>query len=77
MTALPLDKLSEACGVVAVYSENGAVPLVHRALFELQHRGQEAAGIVSTGPTDAIHSERSRGLVADGGKRRGCRLGGR
>ncbi len=66
MTALPLDKLSEACGVVAVYSESGAVPLVHRALFELQHRGQEAAGIVSTGPADAIHSERSRGLVADG-----------
>lgn len=65
MTALPLDKLRESCGVVAVYSENGAVPLVHRALFELQHRGQEAAGIVSSGPDNGGHTEKARGLVSD------------
>jgi amidophosphoribosyltransferase len=37
---------------------------VHRALFALQHRGQEAAGIVSWGEDGALHHLRGRGLVA-------------
>jgi amidophosphoribosyltransferase len=59
-------KLREACGVVGVVSDQGAVPLVHRALFELQHRGQEAAGIVSAGADGVVHSAKGVGLVADG-----------
>jgi len=62
---VPLDKLGEECGVVAVYSNSRAAPLVHRALFELQHRGQEAAGIVSTGPDGDFHTERGLGLIAE------------
>jgi amidophosphoribosyltransferase len=63
--AVPLDKLREHCGVVAVYSEDGAAPLVHRALFELQHRGQEAAGIASSGPDGVLTVEKGMGLIAD------------
>ena len=65
MIAVPLDKLREHCGVVAVYSEEGAAPLVHRALFELQHRGQEAAGIASSGPDGVLTVEKGMGLIAD------------
>jgi amidophosphoribosyltransferase len=63
---VPFDKLREACGVVAVYREEGAVPAVHRALFELQHRGQEAAGIVSADADGEVHVAKGRGLIADG-----------
>ena len=66
MIAVPLDKLRENCGVVAVYSVDGAAPLVHRALFELQHRGQEAAGIASVGPDGALHVEKGLGLITEG-----------
>ena len=66
MITVPLDKMREACGVVAVYSEDGAAPLVHRALFELQHRGQEAAGIASAGHDGALHVEKGQGLIAEG-----------
>jgi len=63
--SVPLDKLREDCGVVAVYSDSGAAPLVHRALFELQHRGQEAAGIASAGPDGVLTVEKGMGLIAD------------
>lgn len=65
MISVPLDKLRENCGVVAVYNVDGAAPLVHRALFELQHRGQEAAGIASTGADGELHMEKGQGLIAD------------
>ena len=62
----PLDKMGEDCGVIAVYHRDGeAAQSVHRGLFALQHRGQEAAGIASIGPTGQIHHLRGRGLVAD------------
>jgi len=66
MIGVPLDKLREACGVVAVYSETAAAPLAHRALFELQHRGQEAAGIASSGADGALHVEKGEGLITEG-----------
>lgn len=66
-TTLPWDKLGEECGVVAIYRQGGdAAPLAHRALFALQHRGQEAAGIaVAPNPEQDIIHLRNRGLVAD------------
>jgi amidophosphoribosyltransferase len=64
--AVPLDKFHEECGVVAVWRDDGAVPAVHRALFELQHRGQEAAGIVSSDPDGEVHIAKGRGLIAEG-----------
>lgn len=58
------DKLGEECGVVAVYRASGdAARLAHRALFVLQHRGQEAAGLASVDGQGELHSLRSRGLV--------------
>lgn len=57
---------SEDCGVIAVYRAGGAAAeLVHRGLFALQHRGQEAAGIVALGPNGELHHLKGRGLVAD------------
>jgi len=59
-------ELREFCGVVAVFlREDDAAPLVHRALLALQHRGQEAAGIVSADDGGAIHQLRARGLVTE------------
>lgn len=67
--ALPVidtDKMREECGVIAVYRRNGAAAeWVHRGLYALQHRGQEAAGICAWGPTEEIHHLKGRGLVAD------------
>lgn len=62
---LPFDELREACGVVAVYHEAAAVPLAHRALLELQHRGQEGAGIVSIDDAGTHHVAKGRGLIAE------------
>lgn len=58
--------LGEDCGVVAVYRRDApAAELVHRGLFALQHRGQEAAGIVTCGPTGELHHLKGRGLVSE------------
>jgi amidophosphoribosyltransferase len=60
----PLRSAGEACGIVAVYHAGGAVPLAHRALFSLQHRGQEGAGLASW--DGDLHVERKHGLVTEG-----------
>ena len=53
----------ESCGVVGVYAPNEDVArLTFFALFALQHRGQESAGI-SVSDGNAIHSVTSMGLV--------------
>lgn len=58
-------ELGEDCGVVAIYRPGGsAAELAHRALFALQHRGQEAAGIACWN-NDEISHLKGRGLVAD------------
>lgn len=60
------DKFHEECGVMAVYRKTGsAAELVHRGLFALQHRGQEAAGIASTGPEKDVRHIKGRGLVSE------------
>jgi amidophosphoribosyltransferase len=56
--------IGEACGIVAVFHPDGAVPLAHRALFSLQHRGQEGAGLASW--DGDLHLERKHGLVTEG-----------
>ena len=51
---------------MAVYRrDQPAAELVHRGLFALQHRGQEAAGIASWTPGGELHHLRGRGLVVD------------
>lgn len=58
------DKLHEECGVYAVYGHQGASALCTLGLHALQHRGQEAAGIVSF-DGDNFHNHRALGLVGD------------
>ena len=41
------DKLKEECGVFGVFGHADAAAMTALGLHALQHRGQEAAGIVS------------------------------
>lgn len=61
---LILDKLHEECGIFGIYGHPEASTLTQLGLFALQHRGQEACGIVSSDGKDLLQF-RSVGLVAD------------
>ncbi len=61
---LVLDKLHEECGVFGIFGHPEASALTQLGLFALQHRGQEACGIVSAEDGD-LHQHRAIGLVAD------------
>jgi len=56
------DKLREECGVVGIFNDDDATAHTALALHALQHRGQEAAGIVST-DGEEFHSHRGLGHV--------------
>jgi len=58
------DKLREECGVFGVFGHQDAGALTALGLHALQHRGQEAGGIVSF-DGEQFHSERHVGLVGD------------
>jgi len=58
------DRLREECGVFGVFGNEDAAALTALGLHALQHRGQEAAGIV-TYDGSHFHSERRLGLVGD------------
>jgi amidophosphoribosyltransferase len=58
------DLLREECGVFGVFGHPDAAALTALGLHALQHRGQEAAGIVSFNE-GRFHSERRLGLVGD------------
>ena len=58
------DKLHEECGVFGILGHPEAATLTALGLHALQHRGQEAAGIVSF-DGKRFHSERRLGLVGD------------
>lgn len=59
-----LDKFHEECGIFGVFGHNEASTLTQLGLFALQHRGQEACGIVSS-DGEELHQFRAKGLVAD------------
>ena len=57
------DKLHEECGVVGIFAQDKqAARLAFFALYALQHRGQEAAGIVTCDGRMA-HVHKGMGLV--------------
>jgi amidophosphoribosyltransferase len=58
------DKLREECGIFGVFGHEQAAHLTELGLFALQHRGQEAAGIVSTDGAE-IYQLRGIGLVSE------------
>ncbi len=70
-----MDSMKEECGVVGVIGDAEAANLVYLGLYALQHRGQEACGIVTASPetpegTPApdgrFYDHKSFGLVSDG-----------
>ena len=63
------DRLREECGVFGIFGHPDAAAITALGLHALQHRGQEAAGIVSF-DGKRFHSERRLGLVADTFSRR-------
>ena len=71
MRAMPLshpfddDKLKEECGVFGVVGVTDAANFVALGLHALQHRGQEAGGIVSHHPESGFASARRFGYVRD------------
>ena len=58
------DTLREECGVFGILGHPEAATLTALGLHALQHRGQEAAGVVSFDGRQ-FHSERQLGLVGD------------
>jgi amidophosphoribosyltransferase len=58
------DRLREECGVFGIFGHPDAAAITALGLHALQHRGQEAAGIV-TFDGSRFHSERRLGLVGD------------
>ncbi|MFL6375193.1 MAG: amidophosphoribosyltransferase [Pyrinomonadaceae bacterium] len=64
MDELRLDKLHEECGIFGIFGHQEASTLTQLGLFALQHRGQEACGIVSSDGAE-LYNFRAKGLVAD------------
>jgi len=61
-----IDKLREECGVVGIFNHPESANLAYLGLHALQHRGQEAFGIVSCDDQSGFHTHKTFGLVSDG-----------
>lgn len=59
------DKLKEECGVFGVVGAPDAANFVALGMHALQHRGQEAGGIVTYAPETGFNSARRFGYVRD------------
>ncbi|MCW2966842.1 MAG: purF, partial [Solirubrobacteraceae bacterium] len=61
----PRDGPRDECGVFGIYGpENDVSRLAYFALFALQHRGQESAGIAAADLNGHIITLRNQGLVS-------------
>ena len=65
-----IDKPRSNCGIVGIFRAANASTLAYYALHALQHRGQEASGIVTGGHRDGNNSSPLRlhkgaGLVTE------------
>jgi amidophosphoribosyltransferase len=61
----PDDRPHEECGVVGVSGVENAAELAFLALYALQHRGQEAAGIAAMGDDGVPRVHKGMGLVSE------------
>jgi amidophosphoribosyltransferase len=64
-TASDDDKFHEECGVFGIWRHKDAAALTALGLHALQHRGQEASGIVTLDDAGMFHSHKGLGLVGD------------
>lgn len=64
MAEIVSDKLKEECGIFGIFGHDEASTLTQLGLFAIQHRGQEACGIVSADGPDLIQ-QRGVGLITD------------
>jgi amidophosphoribosyltransferase len=58
------DGFHDECGVFGIFGHAEAARLAYLGLYQLQHRGQESCGIVSSDGTQ-LRSERAMGLVSE------------
>jgi amidophosphoribosyltransferase len=55
----------DECGVFGIFGHPEAAGVTYLGLYALQHRGQEAAGIVTSGGGKGFRTRKARGYVAD------------
>jgi len=53
------------CGIVGIVSQNPVNQYIYEALTVLQHRGQDAAGIMTCDDNNRLHLRKDNGLVRD------------
>ncbi|WP_018525720.1 amidophosphoribosyltransferase [Alkalispirochaeta alkalica] len=51
------------CGIVGIYAHNPVAPDLYDSMIQLQHRGQDAAGIITC--NERFHVKKGMGLVQD------------
>ena len=59
-----MSSIKEFCGVIGIHGHQRAAEMVYLGLYSLQHRDQEAAGIVSS-DHKKVYVHRDQGLVND------------
>ena len=64
LSSIDDDKFHDECGVFGIYGSDDAAALTALGLHALQHRGQEAAGIVSFDGSH-FYPHRALGLVGE------------
>src|SRR3989338_6065937 len=58
------DAVKPSCGLFGVYGNRDAARLTYLGLYSLQHRGEEAAGLV-TYDGKTMHAHKGMGLVSE------------
>jgi len=58
------DSVKHFCGLFGIYGHRDSARLTYLGLYSLQHRGEEAAGIV-TYDGKAMHAHKGMGLVSE------------
>ena len=53
------------CGIVGISAETNVAAEIYDSLLMLQHRGQDAAGMVVCDQDDKLNSRKSMGYVFD------------
>jgi amidophosphoribosyltransferase len=59
------DRLREECGIFGIIGVQDAARFIALGLHALQHRGQEAGGIITYDPASGFHAAHRFGLVRD------------